>query len=92
MWHCAQKPSRSEPGCPSVSRPWPTSKLAEQSSLAKGFKRARAVPSGGLGVSQLPAVEVWRATRRKAPRQPGSRQAFDIIEPFHSSKIRPWQV
>src|SRR3954466_9999914 len=92
MWHWAQKPSNRDPE--REVRCWavPMSKLAEQSALAKGLSRARSVPSGGLGRSQLPAVEVCRATSRKAPRQPGSRHEFDIIEPFHSAKILPWQV
>ena len=58
-----------------------------QSSAAKGLRWLRRVPSGGEGASQSPAVEVWRAVRRKAARHPGSRQALDIIEPFHSAKI-----
>src|SRR5580693_4166340 len=92
MWHCEQKPSSSEPEW--AVRCWPpaTSKVAEQSRLAKGLRLAFGVPSGGLGVSQSPAVEVSRATSRKAPRQPGSRHELDIIEPFHSLKMRPWQV
>src|SRR5215213_312199 len=45
-----------------------------------------------LALAQSPSVAVRREMRRKAPRQPGSRQELDIIDPFHSSKIRPWQV
>ncbi len=33
-----------------------------------------------------------RASRRNAARQAGSRHELDIIDPFHSSKIRAWQV
>jgi hypothetical protein len=50
------------------------------------------VPSGGFGVSQSPSVAVSREISRKAPRQPGSRHELDIIDPFHSSKIRVWQL
>ena len=53
------------------------------------------VPSGGASVSQLPWAEVSRAERRNAPRQTGSRQAFDIIEPLQFVGTRaynkPWQ-
>src|SRR3990172_12978509 len=51
---------------------------------------ARAVPSGGLGISQFPSVEVRRATSKNAPRHPGSRHAFDIIAPFHWFQSPVW--
>src|SRR5947209_11888127 len=99
MWHWEQKPSSSEPGRAVAARPKrpesappPVSKCEVQSSAAKGLRWLRRVPSGGEGASQSPAVEVWRAARRKAARHPGSRQALDIIEPFHSAKILAWQV
>src|SRR6476661_9189262 len=92
MWHCEQKPSSSDPGREVVAWPAPVSKLEVQSPAAKGLTRLRAVPSGGEGASQSPAVEVCRAASRKAARHPGSRQELDIIEPFHSAKILAWQV
>jgi hypothetical protein len=60
--------------------------------VARPVGVAAVAPSGGLGTSQLPSVAVRREMRRKAPRQPGSRQELDIIEPFHSSKMRVWQL
>src|SRR5262249_50257295 len=91
MWQRAQKPSRSEPGRDSVWRPEPRSKLELHCpSFANGLWRARSVASGGGGTPQSPFVEVSRAESRNAPRHTGSRQAFAIIEPFHSSKIRLW--
>src|SRR5262245_49403922 len=60
--------------------------------LAKGLCSALGVPSGGAGTSQLPLVETSRARSRKAARQTGSRHEFDIIDPFHSSKIFWWQL
>ena len=50
------------------------------------------VPSGGAGTPQSPSVETARDSRKKAARQTGSRHEFDIIDPFHSSKMRWWQV
>src|SRR5262245_24059413 len=92
MWQREQKPSISEPGRARVWWAVPMSKVeAHSPSLAKGLWRARDVPSGGAGTEQSPSVEVWRAESRKAERQMGSRQAFDIMEPFHSSKMRLWQ-
>src|SRR6266545_283416 len=92
MWQRAQKSSRSEPEPDVVWVVVPMLKVEVQSVLAKGLIWDFAVPSGGLGMSQLPSVAVSREMRRKAPRHPGSRQALDIIEPFHSLKIRPWQL
>src|SRR3954462_10642143 len=99
MWHCAQKPSSSEPGRAVVESPErparappPVSKREVQSLPANGFTWLRSVPSGGEGASQSPAVEVCLAARRKAARHPGSRQELDIIEPFHSAKILAWHV
>jgi hypothetical protein len=60
---------------------------AHASRRANGLSRALLVPSGGLGVSQSPLVETLRARSKNAARHTGSRQAFDIIDPFHSSKI-----
>ena len=59
---------------------------------AKGLCAALGVPSGGAGVSHSPLVETVRASSRKAARQTGSRHEFDIIDPFHSSKIFWWQL
>jgi hypothetical protein len=42
-------------------------------------------------MAQSPLVAVMRLSRKKAPRQPGSRQEFAIMDPFHSWKIRVWQ-
>ena len=44
------------------------------------------------GVSHSPLVDTARASSRKAARQTGSRHEFDIIDPFHSSKILRWQL
>ena len=55
--------------------------------LANGLCRALRVPSGGSGTSQSPLVDVARARSRNAARHTGSRQEFDIMDPFHSSKI-----
>jgi hypothetical protein len=60
--------------------------------LAKGLIFAFLVPSGGSGMSQLPSVDTKRAISKKAPRHTGSRHEFDIMEPFHSSKMLLWQV
>jgi hypothetical protein len=65
---------------------------AQAPGWAKGLCRALAVPSGGAGVSHSPWVETVRASSRKAARQMGSRHELDIIEPFHCSKMRAWQV
>src|SRR5215217_2117246 len=92
MWQRAQKSSSSEPEPDVVWVVAPMLKVEVQSALAKGLICALAVPSGGLGMSQPPSVAVSRAISRKAPRHPGSRQELDIIEPFHSLKIREWQV
>src|SRR6266700_1018772 len=62
-----------------------------QSAFANGLRRALGVPSGGLGMVQSPLVAVIRLSRKKAPRQPGSRQELAIMEPFHSGKIWVWQ-
>ena len=59
---------------------------------ANGLCVALGVPSGGVGVSHSPFVDTARASSRKAARQTGSRHEFDIIEPFHSSKIFRWQL
>src|SRR5581483_2926643 len=93
MWQREQKKSRSEPGRDTVYFSVPRLNVDEHSSLlAKGLCVALGVPSGGLGVSHSPLAEVARASARKAARQTGSRHAFDIIDPFHSSKIFWWQV
>jgi hypothetical protein len=63
---------------------WPAS--------ANGLCAAFGVPSGGAGVSHSPFVDTARASSRKAARQTGSRHEFDIIDPFHSSKILRWQL
>src|SRR5256885_4468318 len=92
MWQREQKPSKSEPGRETEYDDVPMSNsLAHVPGLAKGFGLARGVPSGGSGVSQLPWVETARASKRNAARHTGSRQALDIIEPFHWSKISRWQ-
>jgi hypothetical protein len=41
-------------------------------------------------MSQFPSVAVRRASRKKAARHAGSRHELDIIEPFHSPKMRVW--
>src|SRR5450432_4558455 len=92
MWQREQKASRIEPGRDMVYFAVPISNSdAHSPGLAKGLWLARGVPSGGSGVSHSPLAEVARAEYRKAPRQVGSRHAFDIMEPFHSSKILLWQ-
>src|SRR5215212_8413873 len=91
MWQREQKPSRSEPEPDIVWVVVPRLNVEVQSALANGLICAFGVPSGGLGVSQLPSVEVRRAMSRNAARQPGSRHEFDIIEPFHPFQIRLWQ-
>src|SRR3954451_22315802 len=93
MWQREQKESRSDPGRETVYLPVPISKVEEHSPLlAKGLCAALAVPSGGSGVSHSPCAEVERESARKAARHTGSRHEFDIMEPFHSSKIFWWQV
>src|ERR1044071_7642071 len=93
MWQREQKKSSNDPGRDNLYFSVPISKVEEHSSLlAKGLCLAFAVPSGGSGVSHSPLAEVARASARNAARQTGSRHAFDIIEPFHSSKIFLWQV
>src|ERR1700733_6492346 len=93
MWQREQNASSSEPGRDSVTCSEPMSKLeAHSPGLANGLRSAFSLPSGGAGVSQLPLVDVTRASRRNAPRHTGSRHEFDIMEPFHSSKIFWWQV
>jgi hypothetical protein len=85
MWQRAHIPSRSDPGretvCPEVPR---SNFVTHSSAAANGLRRAFAVPSGGAGVAQFPSVDIWRADSRNAARQAGSRQAFAIIDPFHS--------
>src|SRR5512134_4148268 len=92
MWQRAQKSSSSEPEPEVVCRLVARLEVDVQPASAKGLICDFAVPSGGLGTSQLPSVAVRRAISRKAPRQPGSRQELDIIEPFHSAKMRLWQL
>src|SRR5262245_36538391 len=92
MWQREQKPSRSEPEPVVVCLVPPRSNVELQLSFANGFKLERLVPSGGAGMSQLPSVDVSRAIKRNAARQAGSRQAFAIIDPFHSSKMRVWHA
>src|SRR5450432_4300503 len=91
MWQREQKPSSREPE-PLVVCGEPMSKVDVQSLFANGLRCDFLVPSGGSGVSQSPSVAVSRAIKKNAARQPGSRQALDIIEPFHSAKIWVWQV
>src|SRR4029453_14762869 len=91
MWQRAQKLSIRGPGRDRAWREVPMSNSEEHAfSLANGLCRARAVPSGGAGTEQWPSVDVWRAESRKGGGQIGSRHALDIMEPFHSSKIRLW--
>src|ERR1041384_4297838 len=93
MWQREQNASSSEPERDSVTCLVPMSNCeAHSPGLANGFFAERSVPSGGDGASQLPLVEVTRASSRNAPRPTGSRHEFDIMEPFHSSKIFWWQV
>src|SRR5262245_53850346 len=93
MWQREQKPSSSDPGRDSVWLRVPRSnRVAHSPGSENGLWLDFSEPSGGDGVSHSPCVEVCRADRRNAARHAGSRQAFAIIEPFHSSKIRRWQV
>jgi len=93
MWQREQKPSISEPRCASSKLRSPRSKsLAHAPARENGFSAAFAVRSGGDGRSHSPSVDVCRADSRNALRHTGSRHAFDIWEPFHSSKIFWWQV
>src|SRR4051794_981446 len=93
MWQREQNPSSSEPEpCVVYFVPSPRSKVDVQSSLANGLIFDASVPSGGGGMSQWPSVDTRRAIKKNAPRHTGSRHEFDIIEPFHSSKICLWQV
>src|SRR5262245_1872267 len=90
MWHREQKPSKSEPDPFVVRDAVPRLNVDVQSSFANGLSRAFLVSSGGGGASQLPSVAVSRARRKNAALQAGSRQEFDIIDPFHSWKMRLW--
>src|SRR5262249_43988051 len=90
MWQREQKPSRSEPDPLVVIQVFPMSNLDVQLSFANGLRCALLVPSGGAGTSQFPSVAVRRASKKNAALQAGSRQAFDIIDPFHSWKMRWW--
>src|SRR5260370_4624040 len=93
MWQREQKKSRSKPWRKTVYFSVRRLNVEEHSHwFAKGLCAALRVQSGGSGVSHSPLSEVPRASARKAARQTGSRQAFDIIDPFHSSKIFWWQV
>src|SRR5882724_1822519 len=93
MWQREQNASSSEPGRDSLTWSVPMSNTDAHSPLtANGVWCDLAVPSGGVGVSQSPLVDSDRASRRNAPRHTGSRHEFDIMEPFHSSKIFWWQV
>jgi hypothetical protein len=89
MWQREQNASSKEPGRDTSNFLAPMSKDdAHRPGIANGLCGALGVWSGGAGVSHSPFVEVARASSRKAARQTGSRQEFDIIEPFHSSKMR----
>src|SRR5262245_18574012 len=90
MWHREQKESSSDPGPCVVKDEPPRSKVEVQFAFAKGLSFDRSVPSGGAGMPHVPSVAVNRVSRKKAARQAGSRHEFDIIEPFHSAKIRWW--
>src|SRR4029079_11836668 len=93
MWQREQNASSSEPGRDSVTFCVPMSNSETHSPcLANGLWCAFSVPSGGGRVSPSAVVENARASKRKAPRHTGSRHEFDIIDPFHSSKIFWWQV
>src|SRR5437660_11786916 len=93
MWQREQKKSSSEPGLETVYFSVPISNVEAHSfSWAKGLCFALGVPSGGAGVSHSPLAEVARERSRKAARHAGSRQEFDIMEPFHASKVFWWQV
>jgi len=46
-----------------------------------------AIAPGTWRPAPPPLVAVMRLRRTKAPRQPGSRQALAIMNPFHSWKI-----
>src|SRR5205807_7189496 len=93
MWQREQKASSSEPGRETLYFSVRISKVEEHSPLlAKGLCIALSVPSGGSGVSHSPCAETALERAKNAARQMGSRQEFDIMEPFHSSKIFSWQV
>src|SRR5689334_10960408 len=92
MWQREQKASSSEPGRETVKCDVPMLySEAHSFALANGLWCAFGVPSGGCGTPQFPSVETPRESRKKAARQTGSRHEFDIMEPFHSSKIFWWQ-
>src|SRR3954454_11105022 len=92
MWHLEQNPSTSDPERDVEKLPAPRSnRVSQPAASANGLWLARTVPSGGAGTSQLPCVEICRADNRNAARHAGSRHAFAIIDPFHSSKMRLWQ-
>src|ERR1041384_3649151 len=93
MWQREQNASSSEPGRDSVTFSVPMSNSEAHSPfLANGLWCAFSVPSGGDGGAHWPWVDRARASSRYAPRHTGSRHEFDIMEPFHSSKIFWWQV
>src|SRR3982750_2318775 len=93
MWQREQNASSSEPGRDTVNFWVPMSNSeAHSPSLANGLCLALGVPSGGWGTPQWPSVETPRDSSRKAARHTGSRHEFDIIDPFHSSKIFWWQL
>src|SRR2546421_11308969 len=93
MWQREQKASSNEPGRETLYFSVPMSNVEEHSPLfANGLWTAFSVPSGGSGVSHSPWAETALESAKKAARHIGSRQEFDIMEPFHSSKIFSWQV
>jgi hypothetical protein len=71
-----------------VNREGPRSNVDVQLGFEKGLSLDFVVPSGGAGVLHAPSVAVNRESRKNAALQAGSRQELDIIEPFHSAKIR----
>src|SRR5574341_2461972 len=83
MWQREQKSSISEPDPLYTTLVVPLLNVLVQPAVVKGLITAFGVPSGGVGMSQSPSVEVRRATSKNAPRHPGSRHAFDIMAPFH---------
>jgi len=78
-------------GASVIDSDWPSRDLTVRlwpSSFSTVPRTRVGVPSGGAGVLHAPSVAVNRESKKNAALQAGSRQELDIIEPFHSAKIR----